>query len=105
MSAKDTVDDGVSGLNSETEDSEHLRETVRRSHRVRQMNVTSDIEGVRRERLVYLNKCKSGALSTVTAKRNEIERLMQDISNYDQVKSKSATLTRQLNAQVNLNKD
>ena len=93
MSAKDTVDDGASGLNSETEDPEHLRETVRRSHRTRQTNVTLDIEGVRRERLVYLNKCKSGALSTVAAKRNEIERLMQDISNHDQAKSKAIVFT------------
>lgn len=93
MSAKDTVDDGASALNLETEDPEHSRETVRRSRRVRQMNVTLDIEGVQRERLVYLNKCKLGALSIVTAKRNEIERLMQDINNYDQVKRKAIVFT------------
>ena len=64
----------------ETEHPEHLRETVRRSHRVHQMNVTLEIEGVRRERLVYLKKCKSGALSTVTAKRNDRKKGLCKIS-------------------------
>ncbi len=48
----------------------------------------------KRERLVHLNKCKSGALSTVTVKRNEIERLMQDIRNYEQVKNKATVFTK-----------
>ncbi len=92
MSAKDK-DEGASALSIETEGLEHSQETIRRSHRSRRTNVTLDVEGVYRERLVYLNKCKSGALATVTAKRNEIERLMQDIKNYEQVKDKATVFT------------
>ena len=66
--------------------------TLRRRSRVPKPNIYAE-EGVQQERLVYLDKCKSGALSAVTAKRNEIELLWHDTNNYSLIKEKATALT------------
>ena len=96
MSAKGTPDVGGSVLSQETEkDAEHSDpdRQLRRSNRTRRMNVRLDSESVLQERIAHLSKCKAGALSAVTAKRNAIENLMVDTNNFEQVKEQSSKLT------------
>ena len=96
MSAKGTPDVGGSVLSQETEkDAEHSDpdRQLRRSNRTRRMNLRLDSEAVLQERIAHLSKCKAGALSAVTAKRNAIENLMVDTNNFEQVKEQSSKLT------------
>lgn len=96
MSAKGTPDVDGSVLSQETEkDAEHLdpdRE-LRRSNRTRWMNVRLDSDAVLKERIACLSKCKAGALSAVTAKKNAIEMLMAETNNLEQAKEQSSKLT------------
>ena len=68
------------------------------------MNTTIDSDGVLRERLISLNRQKSGALAAVTAKRNEIERLMKNVDNFLQVQSEAAVLTDLFEKYINTQK-
>lgn len=65
---------------------------LRRSTRHRQTNVTIDSESVQREKLIRLRGTKSGALAAVTAKRNEIERLMESPDHFQLAKDGASTL-------------
>ena len=67
---------------------------VRSSTRVRRRNVTLDTEGVREERMRLLRNRRRGILSSITAKRREIDNLLNDVNNLDPVRVKLAELTQ-----------
>ena len=63
--SSESVDDSVLSLEADTEPElsrEPLREPVRRSVRSRRADTSMDSDGVLRERLINLNRRKSGAL-------------------------------------------
>ena len=64
----------------------------RRSTRYRQTNVTIDSESVQREKLIRLGRTKSGTLAAVTAKRNELDRLMESMDNFQLAKEGASIL-------------
>ena len=67
---------------------------LQRSMRHRQMNVTIDSQSAQQEKLIRLRRTKSGALAAVTAKRNEIERLMESPDNFQLAEHGASILTQ-----------
>ena len=66
---------------------------VRSSSRVRRLNVTLDPDALRVERIRVLRKKRGGVLSSITAKRKEIDDLLNDVNNLEAVKVKLAEIT------------
>ena len=66
------------------EDSAHSEENARR----RRPNVRLNPEEVRHEQMLKLKQARGGALAAVTAKRREIDELMQNPANVELARSK-----------------
>ena len=66
---------------------------VRSSTRLRRPNVTIDNEGVRGERVRALRKKRGGVLSSIIAKRKEIDDLLNDVNNLEAVRVKLTEIT------------
>ena len=66
---------------------------VRSSSSVRRLNVTLDPDAIRVERIRVLRKKRGGVLSSITAKRKEIDDLLNDVNNLEAVKVKLAEIT------------
>ena len=66
---------------------------VRSSARVRRPIATIDSEGVRGERVRVLRKKRGGVLSSITAKRKEIDDLLNDSNNLEPVRVKLTEIT------------